>query len=270
MITKDKIRWGIVGLGSIAHHFAKDLRLVDDAQLAAVASRSLDKAKAFALEYKSENAFGSYLELFQSNAVDVIYIATPHNSHADLAIQAMENGKHVLCEKPMGVNSQEVTQMINAAQKNSVFLMEALWSRFNPVIQKVKALVSEKSIGDVSYLNADFGFYALDRDVNARLLNPELAGGTILDIGIYPIFLSYLLFGLPDKIMATSNFGATGAEIQTSMIFSYPKAQAVLYSGFTSKAEMKAEISGSEGSLFIHPRWHESHAYSIVFNRAIR
>ncbi len=258
-----KVRWGIVGLGSIANHFAKDLELVPNGVLSGVASRSIDKAKKFANEYGASHFFGSYLELFESDVVDVIYIATPHTLHAELAILAMEHGKHVLCEKPMGINKLEVEKMVEAAKKHQVFLMEALWSRFNPTIQKVKQLIAQGAIGKVSYLNATFAFYALGRDENGRVLNKALGGGTILDIGIYPIFLSYLIFGKPSQIQASSNFNALGTEVQTAMIFSYSDAQAILYSGFTSASEMKTEIAGTEGSIFIHPRWHETQSYAI-------
>lgn len=262
----NKIRWGIIGLGNIAHTFAKDLKLVEDAVLTAVASRNISKSKEFSSEYNSKYAFGSYNELFQCDEVDVIYIATPHTFHVDIAIEAMEYGKHVLCEKPMGVNIAEVERIIAAAKNNQVFLMEALWSRFNPTIQKVKQLVNDGTIGKLGYLNADFAFYGLNRDEGGRILNPNLAGGSLLDIGIYPIFLSYLLLGKPKTIKAIANFHKTGAEVQISMVFQYDGAQAVLYSGLVSKSEMKAEISGSNGSIFIDPRWHETQGYTIVKN----
>ncbi len=264
----EKIRWGIVGPGHIAHSFAKDLQLVKDGELTAVASRDLGRSKEFAGIYGAQHAFGSYEELFVSNVVDVIYIATPHTSHCDLTLEALKNGKAVLCEKPMGINLDQVQRMVTAAQANQVFLMEALWSRFNPAIQKVKRLIDEGAIGKVDYLYADFGFYALDRDTEGRLLNPNLAGGSLLDIGIYPIFLAYLLLGKPQSIKANSKFYKTGAEVQTSMLFEYPNAMAVLYSGLTSKTEMKAEISGSQGSLFLHPRWHETQGYTLETNGA--
>lgn len=261
----DTIRWGILGPGKIAHSFATDLQLVDDGKLMAVASRDIARAKEFANQYDAGHAFGSYQELFECSDVDVIYIATPHTGHMEWAIKAMEHGKHVLCEKPLGVNLKEVQKIIAVAQKHSVFLMEALWSRFNPAIQKVKELIAAGKIGKVSFLRADFAFYGLDRDEKGRLLNPELAGGTVLDIGIYPIFLAYLILGIPNRILSTSNFFKTGAEVQTSMIFEYPDAQAILYSGLTSKSEMKAEISGRYGSIFIDPRWHETQGFSLVF-----
>jgi predicted dehydrogenase len=260
---KDKIRWGIVGPGKIAKSFADDLQLADGGMLNAVASRSLDRAQEFAKNYDAPHSFGSYEELFKSDTVDVIYVATPHTSHCELTLKALSSGKAVLCEKPMGIDKNEVEQMINVAKQNGVFLMEGLWSRFNPTINKVKQLIDEGVIGKLEYLHADFAFYALDRDEKGRLLNPDLAGGSLLDIGIYPIFLSYLLMGMPRKIKASSRFYKTGAEIQTSMIFEYEDAQAILFSGLTSKSEMRAEISGQIGSLFLHPRWHESNGYTL-------
>lgn len=257
------IRWGIIGPGRIAHSFAKDLRLVPEGILTAVASRNLGSAKAFAEEYGAGRAFGSYAELMDSDLVDVVYIATPHTSHAELAIMAMDKGKHVLCEKPMGIDKGQVQRMVEAANRNKVFLMEALWSRFNPTIMRIKKLVDERHIGPISYIQADFAFYALDRDEKGRLLNLELAGGSLLDIGIYPIFLAYLMLGRPDGITASSRFHTTGAEIQTSMIFEYPRAQAMLYSGLNSKSDMRAQITGSGGSIYIHPRWHEAHGFSL-------
>lgn len=258
-----KIRWGIIGPGKIAHSFVRDLKLVRDAELTAVASRSQEKAAAFGREYNVANCFGNYEELFRSDVADVLYIATPHTSHAQLSIAAMNHGKHVLCEKPMGVSIKEVRAMTDAARKNKVFLMEALWSRFNPSIRKVKQLVDEGAIGTVYYLRADFGFYALDRELSGRLLNPALAGGSLLDIGIYPAFLAYLFLGNPDRIQSSSKFLENGVETQTSMILDYPGSQAQLYSGLTCRTGMEAEIGGSEGTIYLHPRWHETQGYSI-------
>ena len=258
------VRWGIAGAGKIAHTFSKDLTLVKGGQLTAVASRSLNKAQEFASEYGASHSFGSYKELFESDTVDVVYIATPHTGHAALAIAAMKAGKNVLCEKPLGVNKKEVAAIVKVAQENGVFLMEALWSRFNPTIKKVKELVDAGEIGKVGYLYSDFAFYALDRDEGGRILNPDLAGGSLLDIGIYPIFLSYLMLGMPTDIMAKANFHSTGVEKQCSMVFGYPDAHALLYSGLTSNSEMKSEISGSKGSIYINPRWHEATSYTIV------
>ncbi len=261
---KQKIRWGIIGLGGIAHKFANDLKLVQNAEITAVASRNIDNALAFKSEYSASYAFGSYEELFQNKEVDVVYIATPHTSHKEWSIKAMDQGKHVLCEKPMGMNRADIEELISVAKRNRVFLMEALWTRFKPAIKNIRTLIAQGEIGDISYIHADFAFFALDRPEEGRLLNPELGGGSLLDIGIYPIFLSYLLLGMPEKVQSSSKFYKTGVEIQTSMIFEYPNAQAILYSGLTSESKMEAEISGSAGSIYLKPRWHEAEGYTLI------
>jgi len=261
-----KIRWGIVGPGKIARKFVSDLLLVDKAELTAVASRSLERAQEFANEYGAKHSFGSYDELFQSGTVDVVYVATPHNFHKELSIKALQHGIGVLCEKPLGVNRAEVEAQVEASQKHKAFLMEAMWSRFNPSVQKLKQMVDAGEIGDLTYIHADFAFYALDRDEDSRLFNPNLASGTLLDIGIYPIFLSYLLLGMPNEIMAKAKFHKNGTELQTSMIFDYQNAQAMLYSGFTSNSRMEAEISGTKGEVFLNSRWHEADGYTMVKN----
>lgn len=263
----EKIRWGIVGPGKIATSFANDLQLVNDAEIAAVASRNQERAQRFAIDFNVSHVFDSYEELFASDTVDVVYIATPHVFHVNQAISAMNNGKHVLCEKPLGVNRYEVERMMEAAKKNKVFLMEALWSRFNPTIQKVKELCDTEVLGEVTYVNADFAFFALDRPKDSRLLNLDLAGGTLLDIGIYPVFLAYLFLGKPQEIKAISNFNDLGTEIQTSVIFQYPKAQAILNSAFTHHSKMSAEIAGTKGSVTLEPRFHETQGYSLHSNK---
>ncbi|TMM56997.1 Gfo/Idh/MocA family oxidoreductase [Maribacter algarum] len=265
---KSSIGWGILGPGKIAQKFVDDLKLVKDGKLIAVASRSLKRAESFVQKNDAEYAFGSYEELFSCDTVDVIYIATPHTGHMEWTIKAMQAGKHVLCEKPLGINLAEVQEMISTARDNKVFLMEALWSRFNPAIQKVKRFIDKGKLGRVSYLNADFAFYGLNADEKGRILNPDLAGGSILDIGIYPVFLAYLILGKPLRIHSTSNFHKTGAEIQTSMIFEYEEAQAILYSGLTSESSMRAEIQGTKGSIYIDPRWHETDGFSIYIKNS--
>ena len=225
----NKVRWGIVGLGRIAKLFAEDLQLVKDAELVAVASNSLERAEAFASTFGAQNYYDNYESLFQDELVDVVYVATLHHTHAAVSIAAMNHGKHVLCEKPVAINARETEEMVAASKANQVFFMEAFWSRFNPSIVKIKELVDAGEIGKLRYINAEFTFYKLDDDPKARSLNVDLAGGSLLDMGVYPIFLSYLLLGKPEQVLAKSKFFKTGAEIQTSMIFDYPEAQAVLY-----------------------------------------
>ena len=161
-----KIGWGIIGLGGIANKFATDLALVEDAELVAVASRSKDRAEEFGRQFESKYTFDSYLTLFECAEVDVVYIATPHTSHKQWSIEAMKHGKHVLCEKPAGINLTEVKEMVSVAKENNVFLMEALWSRFNPAICKTKKIIESGAIGNITHIHADFAFYALDRPRN--------------------------------------------------------------------------------------------------------
>lgn len=263
---KNKIRWGIVGLGRIAKLFAEDLRLVKEGELVAVASSSLERAKDFAETFGAQTFYGDYESMFQDENVDIVYVATLHHTHTSVSIAAMNHGKHVLCEKPVAINTAETQDMIEAARQNQVFFMEAFWTRFNPSILKIKELVDEGQIGPLRYINAEFTFYKLDDDPQARSLNVDLAGGSLLDMGVYPIFLSYLMLGKPQEIMAKSKFFGTGAEIQTAMIFDYAKAQAVLYSGFANNTDMKAKICGEEGELFIRPIWHETQGFTLVKN----
>lgn len=263
-MKQQKIRWGIVGLGRIARVFADDLRLVADAELTAVASSSAARAADFARDYGVPNAFGSYEELYACEEVDVIYVASMHHQHAVHSITAMKAGKHVLCEKPIAVNREQTLEMLKVAKEEGVFFMEAFWSRFNPVIRAVKELAESGALGELRYVKADFSFYTLDADPKGRVLNPEYAGGSVLDVGVYPLFLSYLLLGMPSGIKATSVFYHTGAEVQTSMLLQYTNAQGVLYSGFAHNSPIEATIAGEKGEVIIHPNWHEAREYTLV------
>nr|WP_299337764.1 Gfo/Idh/MocA family oxidoreductase [Allomuricauda sp.] len=259
-----KIKWGIIGLGRIAKLFAEDLRLVEDAELVAVASSSMERSKLFAKEFGNPRAYSSYKELFNDANVDVVYIATLHHTHCQFSIEAMNHKKHVLCEKPIAISQEEAKQMVEASIRNKVFFMEAFWSRFNPSIVKIKELVSQGKIGKLRYINAEFTFYKLDDDPQSRSLNVDLAGGSLLDMGVYPIFLSYLLLGKPKEILARSQFHKTGAEIQTSILFQYENAQSILYSGFANNTDMKAKICGEKGEIFITPNWHETQGFQTI------
>ncbi|MDO9037477.1 MAG: Gfo/Idh/MocA family oxidoreductase [Lutibacter sp.] len=257
-----KIKWGIIGLGKIAQKFANDLLLVKNAELEAVASRDLTKAEAFAVTYQANKFYGSYEALLQDKFVEIVYVATPHNSHAQLTILALEHKKAVLCEKPFAINKQQVFKMIEASKKNNIFLMEALWTRFLPAIKKIKSIIENGEIGEIKYLNADFSFKA--HPSIQRIYDKELGGGSILDIGIYPIFLAYLILGMPDKIMAKAHFFDSGADSQVSIIFDYKNAQAVLFSSFNSSSKREAKISGTLGEIMIDNPWNEASSFSLV------
>jgi predicted dehydrogenase len=259
------MNWGIIGLGKISRQFMNDLLLVEDATIYAVGSRSIDKADAFTQEFNVAKAYDSYDALFHDPEVDIVYIGTPHNSHAELSIKALEHGKGVLCEKPIALNWQQAQQMIQTSQKQKKFFMEALWSRFNPTIVEVFKRIKEGIIGEVKYVNAEFAFNASELK-NPRLTELNLGGGSLLDVGIYPLFLAYSILGLPNHTMAMANFYDTGADKQTSMILQYDHAQAILHSSFASDANNIATISGSEGHIVINSRWHEARSYSLIRN----
>ena len=258
-----EINWGIIGLGKISGRFATDLLLVDDANLYAVASRSQEKADTFKQKFNADKAYDSYDQLFKDPKVDIVYIGTPHNLHAELSIMAMNHGKHVLCEKPIALNESQTLQMIETSKKKQVFFMEALWSRFNPSIVSVIQQIEEGAIGELRYINADFSFYA-EVFEGSRLTNLALGGGSLLDIGIYPLFLSYVLLGIPDKILAASNFYDTGADKQTSIILHYNNAQAVLHSNVVSFPNITATLNGTTGKIVLSDVWHEAQSYTLV------
>ena len=260
----DSVGWGIIGLGNIAHKFARDLSLVHDAALMGVASRSMVKAKKFKEEFKVPYAFDNYDALFDCEEVEVVYIALPHSEHQVWSVRAMEKGKHVLCEKPAGLDRAQVQSLIHTSKKKGVFFMEALWSRFIPSLQKIKESIDAGEIGEIVYLHADFAFFGLDRDPQGRLLNPALAGGSLLDIGIYPVFLAYLILGMPEKIEANAKFLESGTEVQVAMTFTYPGAHALLFSGLGTTSPMSATISGTDGTFVIHPRWHEAEGFTLL------
>lgn len=264
-MNSEKIKWGIIGLGNIAHQFAKDLMLVDEAELVAVASRNLDKAQEFAQNYDCSKAYDSYDAIINDAEVDILYIATPHNSHAALTIKALQNKKHVLCEKPIALNYTDAFQMIEASKKNNQFFMEAFWTRFNPSFREAFSKIKKGEIGEVKYINADFAFTAeeLGGEGN-RKTDISLGGGALLDIGVYPLFLCYVVLGIPVEILAKANFHQTGADLQTSMILQYDNAQAILHSSFVSTSNIKATINGTKGRINLNTLWHQTQSYTLT------
>ena len=268
MNTKNKkIRWGIIGLGNIANQFATDLKLIDEAELCGVASRDISKANEFAIQYDCDSFYGSYDELFADDQIDIVYIATPHDSHAELSIMAMQNGKHVLCEKPLSLSYKDALQMIETSKKYNKFFMEAFWTRFIPSIREVVSKVKNGEIGELKYINADFAF--INRELGTRLTDKKLGGGALYDIGVYPLFLSYILLGIPKDIIAKSIYHTTGVDLQTTMILQYESAQAVLHAGLVSASDMKATVSGTSGRIEIDSPWFMAEGYSVFVNEKI-
>jgi predicted dehydrogenase len=257
------IRWGIIGLGKIAQQFAQALNRVPGAELYAVASRELPKAKQFAQTHRAAKAYGSYKALLADPRVQAVYIATPHIMHHSHAMMALQAGKAVLCEKPMAMRLSQVEDMIAAAKANNAFLMEALWTRFLPHFLKAKQWIDQGKIGQVRKVVADFGFRA-KQDPSSRVLDPALGGGAWLDVGIYPAFLACHLLGEPDEILARADFGATGADVRCDAIFGYRKgASAVLSSSIATHGPCEAHIVGEEGRIMLHTRWHQPSSASL-------
>lgn len=260
----DTVRWGILGTGKIAKKFAKDLALVAGASCVAVGSRLKETADIFAREFGFARAHSSYEALAADSGVDAVYIATPHTLHAENTIMMLASGKAVLCEKPFAVNSAEASRMIAAAKKHRRFLMEAMWSRFLPALKKAKALIDEGVIGEVRMLSADFG-YRSKFDPKERHFDPSLAGGALLDVGIYPVWLSHFLLGAPKKIMAAAHRGETGVDELNAMVFTYKNGEvALLHSAIRAVTIHEAFVSGTRGELRIHAPWWRTSKVSLL------
>ena len=250
------INWGILGCGNIASSFARDLVLLQDARLLGVASKSKERAEHLGKTFDVERRYSSYSELVSDPDIDVIYVATRHHEHLSAASLCIENGKPVLVEKPFCVNAAEAQTLITLARKRNVFLMEAMWTRFLPVIKEVKERIKRGDIGAVRMLFADFGFNA-PYDPAGRVFNPGLAGGALLDIGIYPISFASLIFEKqPDDIVSQAILGATSVDEQSSCLFRYDNhALAVLASTVRGISPRSAHIVGEEASFYIPQFW---------------
>jgi len=249
------IRWGIVGPGKIAHKFAQGLASLPDAKLFAVASRSEERAREFARQYKAPFFYQGYENITRNPDVDIVYIATPHPYHYENALMCLENGKPVLCEKPFTITRGQLQRIVDTSRSKKVFLMEAIWTRFLPTIQKVIEIRDSGKLGTIRAIYADFGFKA-PVDYNGRLYNLDLGGGALLDIGIYPVFLSLLLLGKPADVKSNAVLSETGADESCSMIFKYGNgAIANLACTFTTDTPIEANIIFEEGRIRINRRW---------------
>jgi predicted dehydrogenase len=260
------IKWGIIGLGNIAHKFAQDLLTVEGCELFAVASRSQEKADEFAFQYKASKAYNSYEALANDPNIDAVYIATPHVLHKENTILCLKNGIAVLCEKPFAMDATEVYEMIECAKSNNTLLMEALWTYFLPHYQYVLKLIQNKTYGNVLNLYADFGFYRAFDD-SKRLFRKSLGGGSLLDIGIYPIFAALSMMGKPKKIEAKATFFENGADSSCDMAFYYPNnVTANLNSSLLEDLSTEAIIYCEEGSILIHKQFHTPTTVTITTN----
>ena len=247
----EEFRWGIIGTGGIAKEFARDLSYFNDHIIAAVGSRELSSAQAFAAEFPGCSSYASYAELVADPMIDAVYVATPHNFHAAHTILALSAGKPVLCEKPFAINAVEARAMVEASIENHVALMEAMWTRFLPHIVQVRSIIASGILGEILSVHADHG-QRLSDFANPRHWEPELGGGALLDLGIYPVSFSHLILGAPQSITASAAFTDKGVDAQTSAIFTYANgAHAVLNTTLLSQTPNRAVVAGTNGWLEI-------------------
>ena len=242
--------WGILGPGGIARAFATDLKTLAGHSVAAVGSRTLSNAQEFVSTFGGK-AYGSYEDLVADESVDAIYVATPHPAHKENVIAALNAGKPVLCEKPFAVNAQEAQEMVATAVANNVALMEAMWSRFLPHYALVREIVASGILGKILTVHADHGQRLADQNI-PRLVDPLLAGGALLDLGIYPVSFAHMILGNPTKITASGVLTDRGVDGQTSMIFDYSSgAQAILNTTMLEQTPCRAVVAGVNGWLEI-------------------
>ncbi len=253
----NKIRWGILGCGRIARKFASDLARVQDAELMAVGSRSEEAAAAFVAEYPAKHVHHSYEALAMDPDVDVIYIASPHALHHEHTLLCLEHNKAVLCEKAFALHSLQAKEMIDKARSRKVFLMEALWTKFMPHYQLLINMVREGKLGEIRNVLVNFGF-APTPPVPQRLFDPALGGGSLLDIGIYNVFMALSVLGKPDHIEASMSPASTGIDDQCSILFKYNNgAMASLFSSFSTNLATEADISGRDCRIRLTSRFYE-------------
>lgn len=246
---KKKYKWGILAPGKMSAKFTRGLKLLDNVELYAVGSRDINRSSHFAREFGFQKAYGSYEELVADSSVDVIYVASPHSHHYEHTMLCLKNRKAVLVEKAFTLNRQEANEMINEAERQQLFLMEALWPPFQPLYRKTKEILDSGEAGKIIHMNARFGFQA-PFNPSDRKFSLDLGGGSLLDIGIYPVIDALFFLGVPDDITATATFSETGSEDSLSIIFSYnDNRMASLYSSFRTAAGIGSDLLCEKGNL---------------------
>jgi predicted dehydrogenase len=262
-MTEQPIRWGILGTGGIAKKFASDLPLVPGAELAAVGSRSKDKAEMFAKEHGFARAHGSWADLAADDEVDVVYVATPHVAHHDAVLACLKGGRAVLCEKPFTLDRPTSAKLVEVARSQQLFLMEAMWMRCNPAIRAMTALIADGAIGAVTSVHADFGL-AGPFPPEHRLRNLALGGGALLDLGIYPISLAHLVLGAPVSVQSWGRLSPEGVDENTGMLFGYESgAVAALTCSILGATRNAATVTGTTGRIELPPGFHRPETLTV-------
>ncbi|MGD0699589.1 MAG: Gfo/Idh/MocA family oxidoreductase [Trebonia sp.] len=258
------VRWGILGTGGIAGAFATDLRLTDSGDVVAVGSRSQASADRFADEFGIDHRHGSYESLVADPEVDVVYVASPHPMHHDNAMLALRAGKHVLVEKPFTMNAAEARDIVGLARERGLFAMEAMWTRFLPHVGLIRDWLVEGLLGDVVTVTADHGQWFAE-DAGFRLFAPELGGGALLDLGVYPVSFASMVLGAPSRVVSMSDPAFTGVDAQTSMLFGYDSgAQAVLTCTLRAKSPTRAAIVGTEARIEVDGDFYAPAAVTLL------
>lgn len=263
MNAKEKINWGILSTGGIAHRMAKAILMLDNANLVAVASRYSEKAQEFAQEYKIPKYFGSYQDLVKDDEIDIVYIATPNTCHYENMMLCLEYGKNIVCEKPFTLDYSQAKEVIDLARKNKLFVMEAHKSFYLTGIKKIKELIAEGAIGEVISFKADFCIKP-EYNPQHRMFNLALGGGALLDVGVYPISLAVDLFGAPVEIHSNTTLCDTGADVFNSILLKHKNNQSSLINcGFNAAAPREALILGTDGYMKIHEPFHQAPKFTI-------
>lgn len=263
-------RWGILGAGRIADKFCEALNFVNGSQVYAISSRDDANAQAFAGKHNATKFYTNYVDLATDPEIDIIYIATPHAFHYEHTMLCLQHGKHVLCEKPMSLNSKLSSEMMDFAAHQNLFLMEGLWTRFMPFTEKIISLIEDAAIGYIKHVQADFGF-AAPFDATGRMFNKILGGGSVLDVGIYPIFLATLILGKPSTIKAFVTKTTTDVDETADMLLQYPNgATAHLLSTIGFNTPITASILGTKGRIDIHNPWFKGTDISVILNEGTK
>jgi predicted dehydrogenase len=260
----EPIRWGILATGAIAHAFVSDLSLMPDAEVTAVGSRSQEAADRFAAAHDIPRAYGSWEALTRDAGVDVIYVATPHSAHHAASLACLRAGKAVLCEKPFTLNLAQAEELVETARSNEVFLMEAMWMRCFPAIHTICGLVADGEIGDVTAVQADFGVSGTF-DVTHRMRAPELGGGALLDLGVYPVTFAHIMLGSPDRVEAWAQLTPEGVDANTGMTFGYASgALAALTCSLVGDTPRTATVTGTRGRIELPRNFYRPAGFTIV------
>ncbi len=260
---KQAIRWGILGTGGQARIFTEDLIGLDGHTVTAVGSRTAAAAQAFAGTYHVGRVHASYEALAADDEVDIIYIATPQSGHYAAARLCLLAGRAILVEKPFTVTAEQAEQVVTLATERRLFVMEAMWTRFNPVIRQIRDLVAKGSLGQITSIQANFEI-ALAYDPAHRLWNAGLAGGALLDLGVYPVALGSMMLGTPELIHAVTTLAPTGVDANTAIVARYPGGAVGLYQcGLRADSPATATITGTGGYITIDPPFFRPHSYTI-------